>query len=678
MAPWRRDMGRGAGRSDLGMDRDVTRRGFPRRRGGWRPARSSARGSLRARPWRAGRRQLLSAHAERHCAAAIPARSRPRMNLRDGDFWTGDRRCTTPARPRPGRGRRRHQRLGGGAISTAQARPSAQILILDNHDDFGGHAKRNEFHLGGHTLHLLNGGTLEIDSPYPYCTVADGLMKTLGIDPAGAGKSLRQAGGLSRPGLARVFFDKETFGADRLVAGAPSRMARQRQSWTDVPRQDAAQRRRPRRHPADRDRHATISCPAFPRTQKKDRLSRICYRDYLTNIVKADPAAHRLLPAAHRRSVGLRHRRGLGAGLLGRRPAGLPGPEARARRSAAAHGLHAGRLCRNRRLLHLPFPGRQRLHRAAAGARPDPRRLAGHDARGHRHRARPTTAGSTSPARRCASASTRSWCAPATPASRRRNRLHEADGGEPGVSRVRAKDCVLASWNMMIPYLCPELPAAQKAALHKLIKTPLVYTSVALRNWQRVPEARHQPESARRAAITPRSRSTSRSISAATKPRAIAGRTRSWCTWCARPASPACRSASSTRPAAPNCCRPRSRPSSATSATSSAARLAAGGFDPARDIAGITVNRWPHGYAPNTIPCSSRSAAPTQHAQRRRPRQRFGRIAIANSDSGMAAYTDIAIDQAHRAVGEILELRIRGGARSRPRRSAARTPAPRG
>ena len=51
--------------------------------------------------------------------------------------------------------------------------------------------------------------------------------------------------------------------------------------------------------------------------------------------------------------------------------------------------------------------------------------------------------------------------------------------------RVRAKDCVLASWNMMIPYLVPELPEAQKAALHKLVKTPLVYTSVALNNWRR-------------------------------------------------------------------------------------------------------------------------------------------------------------------------------------------------
>jgi spermidine dehydrogenase len=60
--------------------------------------------------------------------------------------------------------------VGGGISGLAAAhfyhaaRPAAKILILDNHDDFGGHAKRNEFRLGG-KLHLLNGGTLEIDSP---------------------------------------------------------------------------------------------------------------------------------------------------------------------------------------------------------------------------------------------------------------------------------------------------------------------------------------------------------------------------------------------------------------------------------------------------------------------------------------------------------------------------------
>jgi spermidine dehydrogenase len=81
--------------------------------------------------------------------------------------------------------------------------------------------------------------------------------------------------------------------------------------------------------------------------------------------------------------------------------------------------------------------------------------------------------------------------------------------------------------------------------------------------------------------------------------------------------------------------------------------LGPGGFDPARDIQAITVNRWPHGYAyeynslwdkfwldGGEIPCEV-------------ARQRFGRITIANADAGAYAYTDGAIDQAWRAVQEI-------------------------
>ncbi len=81
--------------------------------------------------------------------------------------------------------------------------------------------------------------------------------------------------------------------------------------------------------------------------------------------------------------------------------------------------------------------------------------------------------------------------------------------------------------------------------------------------------------------------------------------------------------------------------------------LGPGGFDPQRDIAAITVNRWPHGYAYEYNPLYD----PWDIADDQRPhvigRQRFGRISIANSDAGAAAYTDSAIDQAHRAISEL-------------------------
>ena len=49
---------------------------------------------------------------------------------------------------------------------------------------------------------------------------------------------------------------------------------------------------------------------------------------------------------------------------------------------------------------------------------------------------------------------------------------------------ARARAAVLACWACMIPYLCPEMPKRQREALHSLVKTPLVYTTVALRDWR--------------------------------------------------------------------------------------------------------------------------------------------------------------------------------------------------
>ena len=50
--------------------------------------------------------------------------------------------------------------------------------------------------------------------------------------------------------------------------------------------------------------------------------------------------------------------------------------------------------------------------------------------------------------------------------------------------RVQGKQCVLACYNMIIPYLMPELPDAQKEALAENVKVPLVYVNVVIRNWQ--------------------------------------------------------------------------------------------------------------------------------------------------------------------------------------------------
>jgi len=85
--------------------------------------------------------------------------------------------------------------------------------------------------------------------------------------------------------------------------------------------------------------------------------------------------------------------------------------------------------------------------------------------------------------------------------------------------------------------------------------------------------------------------------------------------------------------------------------------LGPGGLDPARDIAGITVNRWPHGYAYQYNSLWDPFWLENGETPCMRARQPFGLLAMANSDTAAYAYTDAAIDQAFRAVQESLPRR---------------------
>jgi spermidine dehydrogenase len=222
-----------------------------------------------------------------------------------------------------------------------------------------------------------------------------------------------------------------------------------------------------------------------------------------------------------------------------------------------------------------------------------------------------------------------------------------------GVYQVRAKACILACYNMMIPYLCPEMGEAQKAALHKLVKTPLVYTSVAIRNWKAFQKL---------------------GVASITSPGGYHSRINlNW------PVDIGGVTAerSPDKPVLIHLVRTPCHPGLSEFEQNKAGRaellvtpfstfereirdqlgraLGGGGFDPATDITAITVNRWPHGYAPEWNPLWT-EPLPQAQLPNVIGRARFGRIAIANSDAGAAAYTDIAIDQAHRAVGEVLAI----------------------
>ena len=172
--------------------------------------------------------------------------------------------------------------------------------MLDNHDDFGGHAKRNEFHLGGRML-LMNGGTAGIDSPTRYSATADGLLKSLGVDPVALTARTRASGGggLSVPNLrSAYFFDKETFGADKLVVGTPGggggRGGRGGGAGADAWDAFASQTPLSAKARADWRRiqfdDAVDYLPGLTLAEKRERLSRMSYKAYLLDAAKVDPA----------------------------------------------------------------------------------------------------------------------------------------------------------------------------------------------------------------------------------------------------------------------------------------------------------------------------------------------------------------------------------------------------
>jgi spermidine dehydrogenase len=197
------------------------------------------------------------------------------------------------------------------------------------------------------------------------------------------------------------------------------------------------------------------------------------------------------------------------------------------------------------------------------------------------------------------------------------------------------------------------MPEAQKAALHKIVKTPLVYTSVALRDWTAFQRL---------------------GISSVTAP---GGYHSSFRLNFPVDIGGYATERDPTRPILVHMTRTPCKPGLSEFDQNRAGRaellatpfetfereiraqlgrtLGGGGFDPARDITAITVNRWPHGYAPEWNPLWD-EPLPLEQQPNVIGRQRFGRIAIANSDAGAAAYTDCAIDQAHRAVGELLAI----------------------
>ena len=523
------------------------------------------------------------------------------------------------------------------------AHPDARVLLLDNHDDFGGHAKRNEFEIDGQ-LRLLNGGTYSIESPRPYSAVADGLLRAIGIDVPALAKTTQSPGFYESLGLrSAVFFDRDTFGRDHLAVGYGTRPWGQ--FLRDTPLSAAAQ--------ADLERveSSTVDpMPGLSSNEKKRRLLTMSYRNYLKDVLKVDPAVLAVYQARTQGwwGVGIDAVSALDCwgtdmpGFTGLKlePGSIPGmgytPAGFADTGGSAF-LHFpdgnATIARGlvRRLIPSAVPGT--TVEDLVSARVDYRELDRVN----------------QPVRLRLSSPVVGVHHDGEPGTARSVRIgYQRDGRVLG---VRARHCVLACYHALIPYLVPELPAAQKAAMHAAVKAPLVYTSVAVRDWRAWQQLGVHSIYAPGGYHTTLRLNATVDIGAYRSPRSpdeptLLSMTRT-------PCMPGLTEFEQNKIGRAELYVTPFEVFERNIREQLGRVLGAGGFDPARDIAAITVNRWPHGYSPEHNPLFEPDLPESEQAYFI-ARARFHRIAIANADAGAGAYTDVAIEQGYRAVSELL------------------------
>ena len=219
---------------------------------------------------------------------------------------------------------------------------------------------------------------------------------------------------------------------------------------------------------------------------------------------------------------------------------------------------------------------------------------------------------------------------------------------------VRAKHCILAGYGGMVPHLCPELPPAQKESLAYGVKVPFICTNVLLRSGAAV----------RKAGVSGYQCPGSFYSLVATAPPVSQGNFQPptklddpVVVWMIHAAAP---SASGDQSSRDLYRLGRHQLLSMSFEDIEAATLSqlegmfgATGFNAETDVEAITANRWAHGYAYEYMELHD-PVWPEGEAPHELGRAPIGRISIANSDSEAHAYVQSAIDAAIRAVDEVL------------------------
>lgn len=625
---------------ELGMDRPITRRDFldgvaiavgsAALAGGGSPAFAAA-----------------TNHANPPALAGLRGHSVDAMNvmhsLRDGSFWD------TAPQPRPTGERYDLVVVGGGISGLAaaflyrqQMGGRAKILIVENNDDFGGHARRNEFKSSGGKTILGYGGSQSLQTPSYFSPLVNKVLEDVGID-LGRFEEWYDSEWHEKRGLGEaVFFAREFFGVDALVVKTEAAA-----EWApNTPLNDKAKRDLVELIDAPRD-----YLPGKSRQEKFEILSQTTYADFLTGICGYDPQLVSYFQNTTEAYFGCgidgvtaldawgNYNPGFGGMDLGDMPYKAMSPSGRLALTDPDDYIHHfpdGNASVARAFLRRLIPAAQKGS-SMEELFLEPVDYSKLDLPG-------------SPTRLRLNASVVRVKHKGPPKNAQAVAVTYLEAGK--LKTVEARHVVLACWHRVIPFITDELADAQVEALNDQVKIPLIYTNVLIRNWEAFDKLK------------------------------IGGFSAPKCFWDSVEidypvSSPNYKFADA--PSDPVLLHMSKMPLSADGMgardQATAGRYALvgitfedmereirdllgralkdGGFDPARDIEAITCNRWSHGYALEYMrPWDAHW--PDGPLPIETSRKGWGRVAIANSDAGAYAYAHSAIDQAGRAIKELL------------------------
>jgi spermidine dehydrogenase len=537
---------------------------------------------------------------------------------------------------------------GIGGLASAhylrKARRKMRILILDNHDEFGGHARRNEFNVDGRFL-LGYGGSESMEGPKTrWTSVSRACIASLGVDidrfETAFQLNLYPGLGLS----SGLFFPRETFGVDRLVTGDPVR-----QLPTDVPAR--LHNGRPAAAfiadcPIADDQKArlialytnTKDVLAGHNIAEKQRiLTTTSYHDYLQRYFGLDERSlamfdGRTLDLFACKAQAVPALWAWGCEYPGFQGLGLKMPE---------EGILEG----DAYIYHFPDGN-------ASLARLFVRALIPGVAPGH-----------TMDDILTARFDYGQLDLPGQPVRLRLSSTVVALANNPkGVdvlyaqgeklTRISAGHAVYAGYSAMVPYICPELPATQRQALADQVKAPLCYVNVAIRNWRAWVNCGvhfvNNPAGfySHMKLDYPVSLGDYRCSMRPEEPMVLHLLYVPW------PDGPVKDLRSTWRAARARAYALRFEDFEARARDELTRVLGSGGFDADRDIAAITVNRWGHGYSYDMDPVFDDPRVSAR--EMRASITPVGRIHFAGTDAAWQAYAHKAIDAAQRAAAEIV------------------------